>query len=142
MKDVEYIVGVYNFMNPYPEEMGESAYYLLYLLDEKGMLDHEGAKKLYDSNFKPEGLAGEEVKSPAKSIGPFDSVDRLNQYAFALCEEVNAARVSLLSVSEYNTLLENSHLASDFHRDLLEKGNVMENIERKKKGGFLSKFFS
>jgi hypothetical protein len=65
----------------------------------------------------------------------------LDQYAFALCEELNAAKISLLSVEEYNTLLETTHMSSDFHRDLVEKGNVMENIERKKKG-FLTKFFS
>lgn len=139
MKDVEYIVGVYHFMNPYPEESSESAYYLMYLLDDKGMLDREVALKLYTERFKTEGA---EPKMPGKSIGPFESVERLDQYAFALCEELNAARISLLSVAEYNTLLENSHLASDFHRDLVEKGNVIENIERKKKGGIFSKLFS
>ena len=73
-------------------------------------------------------------------IGPFLSLETLNQYAFALCEELNAAQINLLSVADYNSLLENQQLASDFHRDLLEKGNVLENIERKKKG-LLSRIF-
>lgn len=138
MKEIEYIVGVYHYMNPFPEENADSSYFLLYLLDERGMLEREAAEKLYIDRFKPE--IGE-AKAPAKTIGPFDSIDRLNQYAFALCEELNAARVSLLSVQEYNSLLENSNQASEFHHDLLEKGNVMENIERKKKG-FISRLFS
>lgn len=138
MKDIEYIVGVYHYMNPFPEENADSSYFLLYLLDERGMLERDLAVKLYEERFKPE--IGE-AKAPAKTIGPFDSIDRLNQYAFALCEELNAARVSLLSVADYNSLLENSNQAAEFHRDLLEKGNVMENIERKKKG-FISRLFS
>lgn len=139
MREIEYIVGVYNSFNPFPEEGDESYFYLLYLLDEKGLLEKEGAQKLFKERFLSEHLEG--IKSPTNMIGPFLALDNVNQFAFALCEELNAAQVSLLSVNEYNSLLENSQLASDFHRDLLEKGNVMENIERKKKG-FLSRFFS
>ena len=138
MKEIEYIVGVYNFFNPYPEDVDESYYYMLYLLDEKGLLEKEGAMKLFLERFASEEVG---TKAPLNAIGPFVSQERLNQFAFAFCEELNAAQVSLLSVQEYNTLLENSLQAIDFHRDLLEKGNVMENIERKKKG-FLSRFFS
>ncbi len=139
MKEIEYVVGIYNFFNPFPEDGTDSYYYMLYLLDEKGMLEKEGALKLYVERFKDAALEG--LKAPPNTVGPFISMEKLNQYAFALCEEVNAAQVSLLSVSEYNTMLENSHQTGEFHRDLLEKGNVMENIERKKKG-FLSRFFS
>jgi hypothetical protein len=137
MKDIEYIVGVYNYLNAFPELHSDSAYYLLYLLDEKGILDRSIADKLYDQNYKSELSSG---NIHSKMIGPFESTDRLNQFAFQLCEEMNAAKVSLLSVQEYNALLESTHTAVDFHRDLLLKGNVMENIERKKKG-FMSRFF-
>lgn len=140
MKDTEYIVGIYNFINATPELHSDSAYYILYLLDEKGLLDKGLAQKLYEVHFKS-ALAGvEENAYTSKMIGPFESTDLLNQFAFQLCEELNAEKVSLLSVQEYNSLLETTQQASDFHRDLLLKGNVMENIERKKKG-FLSRFF-
>ena len=137
MKEIEYIVGVYNYLNAFPELHNDSAYYLLYLLDEKGQLDPVAARKLYEEKFKSE-LSSDNIHQ--KMIGPFESTDHLNQFAFQLCEELNAEKVSLLSVQEYNTLLEGTQTASDFHRDLLLKGNVMENIERKKKG-FLSRFF-
>lgn len=139
MKDTEYIVGVYNYINAFPELNTDSAYYILYLLDEKGLLDKSAALKLYTDRFKSELAADDHYTS--KMIGPFESTDLLNQFAFQLCEELNAEKVSLLSVQEYNSLLESTQEASDFHRDLLLKGNVMENIERKKKGGFLSRFF-
>ena len=137
MIDTEYIVGVYNYINASPELHNESAYYLLYLLDEKGLLDKSLAHKIYDEHFKAE-LMGADVLP--NMIGPFASTESLNQFSFQLCEELNAEKVSLFSIQEYNGLLESSQTASDFHRDLLEKGNVMENIERKKKG-FLRRFF-
>ena len=144
MKDIEYIVGIYHYLNATPESHGSSAYYLIYLLDEKGLLDRAGAHKLYEDRFKSD-ISVEEVQhhygDREKMIGPFATTDLLNQFAFQLCEELNAEKVSLLSVQEYNVLLESTQTASDFHRDLLLKGNVMENIERKKKG-FLNRFFS
>lgn len=137
MKDTEYIIGVFNFLNANPEIQSDSAYYFLYLLDEKGLLDKSAAGKLYNERFKSE-LSNSDLQP--NMIGPFDSVSSLNQFAFQLCEELNAEKVSLLSVQEYNSLLESSQVATDFHRDLLLKGNIMENIERKKKG-FFSRFF-
>ena len=137
MKDTEYIIGLFNYINVYPEIQNESAYYLLYLLDEKGLIDKAIANKIYDIHFKGE-LTSSNIHP--NFVGPFDSLATLNQFAFKLCEELNAEKVSLFSVQDYNGLLENTHLASDFHRDLLEKGNIMQNIERKKKG-FLRRFF-
>lgn len=140
MKDIEYIVGVYNYINATPELNSDSAYYILYLLDEKGLLDRSAALKLYDERFKSDLASADEQITGTKMIGPFESTEQLSQFAFQLCEELNAEKVSLLSVQEYNLLLESSQTASGFHQDLLLKGNVMENIERKKKS-FLSRFF-
>ena len=138
MKEIEYIVGIYNFFNPFPEDEQESYFYLLYLLDEKGILEREAALKIFKDHYNSDEIAG--LKTPLNTIGPFVSLEKLNQYAFALCEELNASKISLLSVQEYNSLLEYGQQASDFHRDLIEKGNVLENIERKQKS-FLSRFF-
>ena len=41
MKEIEYIVGVYHFFCPNPAEHNEANFFLLYLLDEKGMIDIE-----------------------------------------------------------------------------------------------------
>jgi hypothetical protein len=137
MNEIEYIVGVYNYINIGSESHPESAYYMLYLLDDKGLIDMTVPNKLFKERFVSELISSENM---ANMIGPFVSTDTLNQFAFQLCEELNAGKVSLISVLEYNSLMEKSQLASDFHRDLIESGNVMENIERKKKG-FFSRFF-
>ncbi|MBY0414131.1 MAG: hypothetical protein K2Q18_08190, partial [Bdellovibrionales bacterium] len=114
-------------------------YYMLYLLDEKGILERDLAVKLFKERFSAPELA--DIKVSQGMIGPFVSVETLNQFSFALCEELNAEKISLLSVQEYNALLDQGQDANGFHRDLLEKGNVMENIERKKQG-FLNRFFT
>jgi hypothetical protein len=67
MKEIEYIVGIYNFFNPHPDLGSESAYYLLYLLDEKGILEKESAEKLFTERFKDEGLNAEPFLG---AIGP------------------------------------------------------------------------
>ena len=138
MKEIDYIVGIYHHYVLNPSEQLEPYYYLLYLLDEKGMLELEGARDLYKEKFLNDLNSHQKV--PQNIIGPFITIESLNQYAFALCEELNAAQINLLSVTDYNSLLENHQVSSDFQRDLLEKGNIIENIERKKKG-FLSRFF-
>lgn len=130
---IDYLIGVYQYFNPFPEEERGSAYYLLYLLDQRGLLEKDDAKKLFH-----EGEPDYDLKS--KWIGPFESLDNLNQFAFLLCEKLDAQKISLLSVPEYNGLLEHTIQASDFHRDLLEKGNVIENIDKKEKS-FFKKLF-
>jgi hypothetical protein len=137
MKEVEYIVGIYNNFNPFPENPDDMGYYFLYLLDQKGVLDLEDAKKSYLEKY---ALSEENAALKKGFIGPFDGIESVNQYAFLLCEKLNAAKVSLLSVAEYNALLESSPNSLELQNDLINKGNVLENIERKKKG-FLSKLF-
>lgn len=138
MNQIDQIIGIFNQFNPIPEDLSANGFYLLYLLDQKGFLSHELAQKLYLDKFK----MGEFTSVFSKGyIGPFENLNSLNQYAFLLCEELNAEKVSLISVQEYNTFLENNQQASDFHLDLLEKGNVMENIEHKKKS-FFSRLFN
>jgi hypothetical protein len=133
MKEVDYIVGIYNQFNPFPEDSSYQGYYLLYLLDQKGFLSTEEAIKIYNEKFK---LLDDSKAFKKGYIGPFESLETINQFAFLLCENLNAQKVSLLSVPEYNTILESTEQAFDFHRDLLEKGNVLENIDHKKKGFF------
>lgn len=130
---IEYLIGVYQYFNPNPEEERGAAYYLLYLLDQRGVLEKEDAKRLFQ-----ETNPSYDLKS--KWLGPFDSIDNINQFAFLLCEKLDAQKISLLSVQEYNGLLEQTLQASDFHRDLLEKGNVLENIDKKEKS-FFKKLF-
>lgn len=136
MKEVDYLVGIYT--NEMLVEDNQETYYILYLLDDKGPYDINKAWKLYLDEFS----AIKDAELVDEMIGPFASYEKLNQYAFTLCERLNAAKISLVSVSEYNTMLESTQSTTDFRRSLFEQGNILENIERKnKKSGFLSRLF-
>lgn len=126
---VDYLIGVYQYFNPFPEDEVGSAYYILYLLDQKGILEKDEARLIFQENYK-------EVELKSKWLGPFESLDTLNQFSFYLCEKLDAQKISLLSVQEYNALLEQTLQSSDFHRDLLIKGNILENIDKKEKNIF------
>lgn len=138
MSQIDQIIGIFNQFNPLLEDSRANGFYFLYLLDQKGFLSLENAQKLYNERFKNGDVPN---VFNLGYIGPFENLDSLNRYAFQLCEELNAEKVSLISVHEYNTFLENNQQALDFHQDLLEKGNIMENIEHKKKG-FFSRLFN
>lgn len=136
MKEIESLVGIYT--NEIVTDGNQETYYILYLLDDKGPYDINKAWKLYLDEFS----ALKDAVLSDGMIGPFASFEKLNQYAFTLCERLNAARISLVSVSEYNTMLESTQNTTDFRRNLFEEGNILENIERKnKKSGFLSRLF-
>ena len=132
--ETDYLIGVYQYFEPFPEEEKGAAFYLLYLLDQKVLLEKDEAIKMFKEKYNYEEVA-------AKWIGPFNSIEVLNQFAFFLCEKLEANKISLVSVQEYNALLEQTIQANDFHRDLLLKGNVLENIDKKGKG-FFKKLFS
>lgn len=137
MNQVEYIVGIYNYFDP-STSGGNLAYYFLYLLDQKGILDFELAKNAYKEKYQQNE---DQFVFDNGMIGPFDSSDSMNQFAFYLCEKLEAAKINLFSVAEYNALLESTGNSLELERELRLKGNQIENIERKKKG-LLSKFFS
>jgi hypothetical protein len=137
VKEVEYIIGIYNNFSPLSEDPSTMGYYFLYLLDQKGLLDIEEAKAAYLEFSKIE--EGTEALKQGY-IGPFQNTDSLNQFAFFICEKFNAEKISLVSVNDYNAFLETTQSAFDFHRDLLDKGNILQNIERRKKG-ILSRIF-
>lgn len=129
----DYLIGVYQYFDPFPEEERGAAFYLLYLLDQKGLLEKNEAIKFFKERYPADD-------HQSKWIGPFPSLDVLNQFAFFLCEKLDAQKISLVSVQDYNSLLEQTVQATDFHRDLLLKGNVLENIDKKEKG-FFKKLF-
>ncbi len=133
----ETIVAIYHYFQPQALDAINPEYYILYVLDHRGMIDREIAEKIYKESILPNEFQHKDL------IGPFESLDELNKFAFLLCESINAPRVSLMSVQDYNLLLENSFDTHNFLNDLKTKGNILENIDREenKKSGFFSKIF-
>lgn len=133
----ETIVGIYHFFQPRNHEGTLPQYYLLHVMDHRGMLDREVVNRVYKEKFQREMDREQDI------VGPFESLDELNMYAYELASVINAPKVSLLSVSDYNLLLENAMDLNGLIYDLKNKGNILENIEKDqgKKSGFFSKIF-
>lgn len=133
----ETIVGIYHFFQPRAHEGTPPQYYLLHVLDHRGILDREIVIRVYKEKFQRDLDRDQDI------VGPFESLDELNMFAYELANEINAPKVSLLSVGDYNLLLENAMDLNNLIYDLKNKGNILENIERDqvKKSGFFSKIF-
>ncbi len=82
------------------------------------------------------------VKTQHNEVGPFDSVEAIQQYMYQACEEVEAKKGHLISVNEYNQLLEQSNDPQEFWRTLSQIGQTIENLEPPKKKNFLGNLFS
>lgn len=133
MIDNDSIIMIYDF-----KEGGgirASAYYLLYAFDESGQLEYESMFDTYEEFIQKRPEDG------AFSIGPFEDLNFLNQFAFKVCEKNEAKVVSLLSVREYNQIMENTTTASELFKELSSQGNRIQNLDRESKSGIFGKIF-
>ncbi len=129
MKEFEYVLGIYHHFKPFALNPEPASFYFLYFFDQHGFLDLKEAQELYLTHFKEEGA---EKALECSYIGPFENLDKLNQYAFRLCEELDAKKINLISAMEFNNFLESSNSASQLSAEILDKGNVLENLDKKK----------
>lgn len=133
MSNNESIVMIYDYKEG--GEVKPSAYYLLYVFDEAGLLDSEPMINVYEE------LIQKQPEGEGMPFGPFESLNFLNQFAFKVCEKNNEAMVSLLSVNDYNQVMEQATSGSNLFQEFVERGNRIENLDHKSKGGILGKIF-
>ncbi len=118
-------------------EQGEPSYYLIRVFDNTGRVDDETLFSLFHDAY-PEIP----VMEGAKYVGPFPNLTVVNKFSFGLCEELDADRICLLSVLDYNSIIDNTSNVSELSSKMLEVGSVIENIEKEERGkGLLNKFF-
>lgn len=133
MTDIESIVMIYDYKEG--AETNPSAYYLLHAFDETGVIEIEPMIDVYEEFIQKQP---ELSKMP---LGPFESLNFLNQFAFKICEKIDGSVVSLLSVQDYNQIMEEATNGTSLFHDFVEKGNRIENLDHKSKGGILGKIF-
>lgn len=111
-----------------------ASYYLLYVVDRTGLINQDELMKMYRD------LHG--AKRSSYYVGPFESLESLNQFAFHVCQNWNADKICLVSAAEYNEILGRDVMdISSFKENMFSKANCLKNIEHKKKG-FLGKIFT
>jgi hypothetical protein len=70
------------------------------------------------------------------TIGPFSNLETIQKFSFNLCQKLGNAGASLVSLDDYNELLNASFKVEDFKSKLEEKGNFINNPEAGKSGLF------
>jgi hypothetical protein len=133
MTNNDAIVMIYDYIEG--ADLKPSAYYLYHAFDESGLVELDGMVEVYEEfiNQSPE--------TDQLPLGPFDSLNFLNQFAFKVCEKNDNSLVSLISVKDYNSLLEEAATGTELFQNLAEKGNRIENLDHSSKGGLLGKLF-
>ncbi len=131
----EGIIGIYNYQNLVVGE--EPAYYLLFLFNENGCLEHDFLMSLYEDLF-----SSNRVSEQSQFIGPFDGLDSVNKFAFKICDELSSPKITLHSVEEYNVLMEKSSNVNELEESLFSGGNVIENLDINSKKNIFSKIFN
>ena len=75
------------------------------------------------------------------TIGPFSNLETIQKFSFNLCQKLGNKGTSLVSLDDYNDLLNASFKVEDFKNRLEEKGNFISNPEAGK-SGILNKIFN
>lgn len=133
MTNNDAIVMIYDYKEG--ADLKPSAYYLYHAFDENGLVELDSMVEVYEEfiNQTPDG--------ESLPLGPFENLNYLNQFAFKVCEKNDNSVVSLVSVKDYNTVLEEAVTGSELFQSLTEKGNRIENLDHSSKSSLLGKLF-
>lgn len=98
-----------------------------------------------DEGFLDLGMLKEMAKSVPDSRFDelmFLSLDDLRSFALRVAGELQVAEVRLISVQDYNIGLDGARDLGGYRSIFENFGELVVNVEQKKKKGFLGKFFS
>lgn len=124
MRERETIYSVYKYITPTNSEDSEPSYYLVRTFDNLGPVDFESLYSVYTD------LYPHAQKAKSGYIGPFPNLTTLNKFAFSLTEKLDANRICLLSISDFNSLLDCVGTLGELGEHMAEVGSVIENIEK------------
>lgn len=126
MRERETIYAVYKYITA-DVATSAPAYYLFRCFDHLGPIDAETMHSRFKELFPEEQM----VSTPY--FGPFPNLSVLNQFAFSLAEELNANKACLLSLSDFNSLLDCVGSIAELSENMIEVGTVIDNINKSDK---------
>lgn len=109
----------------------EGGFYLINVLSSTGPLKREFIEKLYGDFFVTREISDE--------FGPFESLEELSKFCFSICDELKLPYITLHSLEEFNTLIEESSSVNDLLEGLKSNGNLLENISITQKKSFFER---
>lgn len=124
MRERDTIYAIYKYLTPNSEVEGEPSYYLVRVFDNLGPVEREALVGAF-TDFYPE-----QNEMKGSYLGPFANLSVLNKFAFHLVEKLDASKICLLSLTDFNSLLDCVSNMRELGENMIEVGSVLENIEK------------
>lgn len=144
-----FTVGIYIFLGPNLENLEDTlqkesgAYWLLHVLDSKGLVDREILGEIYrEIDQGPPPLV------VSSFLGPFYSEQEVEAMLFRVCDKLNYEEAAICPVSDYNSIIEeltaldlsNPH-NPNLPQIIFSKSKHLNMPESSKKKGLFGKIF-
>lgn len=111
-------------------------YYIIHFVHVHGLVDPETLWSTYEEVF------GKKHSSYPQYIGPFDSMEALTKFCFRICDETGEPQVNILTLEEFNQLIEGSATLGLLRERLPTIGNIIANPDADSKKGLFGKLFN
>lgn len=106
-------------------------YYIIHIFDDRGYCDREVLEEVYVESFHSD-LEGQ-------FVGPFDGVSHIRDFCFRLSTSLKS-KVFLISVEDYNQVLEKSSESSDLLDEFRTSAQEVEDLDISSSQRIWSKF--
>lgn len=124
---------VYQYLFAEENKLSSSGYYLLYIFDEKKVIDNE----MLERQFKQDHA---KLNSFQSLYGPFLEVSDLEKFIELVSGDIGE-KIHLISVEEYNNSLHESQDVQSLLRAMEERSIIIEDNSQSKAQKVWSRFF-
>tara|TARA_R110000868_G_scaffold42895_3_gene144671 strand:- start:5259 stop:5648 length:390 start_codon:yes stop_codon:yes gene_type:complete len=114
----------------------QGQFYIVHFVHSHGGVDSEMVWTLYEEIF------GRKDSIFPQYFGPFESLEALTKFCFRVCDETDEPQVNILTLEEFNQLIESSTNTTILKERLPSLGNVIANPDASSKKGLFGKLFN
>tara|TARA_R110002049_G_scaffold101334_2_gene245898 strand:+ start:251 stop:640 length:390 start_codon:yes stop_codon:yes gene_type:complete len=111
-------------------------YYLIHFINNHGSVDAEIAWTIFDELF------GRRESIYPQYFGPFNGLDDVTKFCFRICDEASEPQVNLMSLEDFNEVLEASSTVEVLRQRLPTLGTIIANPDADNKKGLFGKLFN
>ncbi|WP_127714867.1 hypothetical protein [Halobacteriovorax sp. HLS] len=113
------------------KDRSAAGFYLINVISSSGPLKKDFLDKIYADFFL--------TRENEDEFGPFESLEDLSKFGFAICDELKLPYISLHSLEEFNGLIEDSSNLTELLEGLNCRGNILENLAVTQKKSFFER---
>ena len=117
------------------DKINTPGFYIVHLFSEYEMIQLKQIEKIISAK---QVITNGEINL----VGPFDSLDELNQTAYQICEQRNAISVNIISLENFNSSVVSVMKRTELIDSLCQMGEVFKNVNSDLKQGIFDKFFN